>query len=88
MDAPQALQLDLLYTEEVDRSIRRVAESRFYLVDRVGIVIVEGPFVLNAPPLVSLSTAAIWLEQGERKCIERVLKRERKKFPLDHEDPQ
>ena len=43
---------------------------------------------MNAPPLVSQSTAAIWLERGERKCIERVLKRERKWFPLDHEDPQ
>ncbi len=30
MDAPQALQIDLFY-KEVDRSIRRVAESSFYL---------------------------------------------------------
>ena len=87
IDAPQALQQDLLF-DAVDKSIRRVAGSAFYAANRVGVVIVEGPFVLSSHPLIRLSTIAIWLELDERKSIERLLKRERNWFPLEHEDPQ
>ncbi len=87
IDAPQALQLDLLY-KEVERAARRAAGSACYNANRVGLALVEGPFVMSDPKLNHLSTAAIWLEQGERKCIERLLRREQKWFPPDHQDPQ
>ncbi len=43
---------------------------------------------MNDPKLNKMSMATIWLEQGERKCIERLLRREQKWFPPDHQDPQ
>ena len=43
---------------------------------------------MNDPMLAKLSTAAIWLEQGERKCIQRLLQREQRWFPPSHMDPQ
>ena len=72
----------------VERTIRHVAGSNFYIGNSVGIVIVEGPCVMDDPKLKAVSTAAIWLEQGERTCIKRLLQREQRWFPPAHQDPQ
>ncbi len=65
IDAPQALQLDLLY-KEVERAARRAAGAALYNANHVGIALVEGPFVMSDPKLNNMSMATKWLEQGER----------------------
>ncbi len=55
VESPQALQLDLLYNA-MSAASHRVAESIFDAAKGVGIVIVEGPFVMIDPKLAPLST--------------------------------